>query len=438
MESLFDCVKKFFLAQGFDRTYWVAYSGGLDSHVLLHLCAELCAIYPIKLRAIHINHGLSPNATAWSTHCENNCRDLQINLTQKSINAKATTGKSPEDIARLRRYEIFAELLMPNDFLLTAHQQDDQAETVLLQMLRGAGPKGLAAMPQIKAFARGFQARPLLDFTRAELQSYAEQNQLCWIDDESNTNVSFTRNFLRHDVIPILKKRWPTVTNTLARVAENCAEAQQLLDLISANDLAAVKGSEPNTLSTKKLLALDSARQRQVLRAWLNELHFPIPSVLKMRQIQENFLLARADKLPHIVWADVELRRYRDVLYAMRCLPLHDATQVVAWNLQQPLELTSGGVLQAKRVKGQGLLANISAVSVRFRQGGEQVRLPGRRCHHELKKIFQEQGILPWQRERVPLIYVGDQLAAAVGIFVAESFIAQGNEEGYLLSHTHT
>ena len=258
--------------------------------------------------------GLSPNASAWAAHCEKMCRDdLRIHFTQHTIDAKAKLGESPEEMARERRYALFAEQLSANDVLVTAHHQDDQAETVLLQLLRGAGPKGLAAMPFIKPLGKGFHARPLLNVTRDDLKKYAKQNHLTWIDDESNANVNFARNFLRHDVLPILKKRWPTVAATLSRTAEHCAEAQQFIDAMATQDLAAVKDPvQKNRLSVTKLRALDAARQRHVLRAWLQELHFPIPSTVKIRQIQQDFLYSSEDKLPHIMWDGIELRRYQD------------------------------------------------------------------------------------------------------------------------------
>lgn len=432
--SLREILHDFFLQQGFDKTYWIAYSGGLDSHALLHVCAQLRSVYPLKLKVIHVNHSLSPNASAWAAHCEKICHDLQIDFVQHTINAKASIGESPEEIARERRYALFAEQLSENDMLVTAHQQDDQAETVLLQLLRGAGPKGLAAMPSIKPFGKGWHARPLLNVSREDLQKYAEQHQLTWINDESNTNTDFARNFLRHDVLPIFKKRWPTIAATVSRTAEHCAEAQQLIDSITRQDLSVVKNTAQNTLSVTKLRALDSARQRYVLRAWLQELHFPIPSTIKMRQIQQDFLYSSEDKLPHMVWEGVELRRYQDMLYALHELSAHDETQIFHWDLQEPLQLPNVGVLHAQRVQGQGLRADINNVTVQFRRGGEQIRLPGRQHHHEVKKLFQEWNVLPWQRDRVPLIYVEDTLIALAGYCIAEGFAAEKNQEGYLLN----
>lgn len=418
----------------FSKTVWIAYSGGLDSHVLLHLYAQLKNTREINLKAIHINHGLSPNANDWARHCEKVCNQLGIPFIQKKINPATLLVESLEDQARKQRYQIFAELLQPGDYLLTAHQQDDQAETLLLQMLRGAGPKGLASMPRIKPLGLGFHVRPLLDFSRDDLISYAENHQLLWIDDESNLNVNFTRNFLRHEVLPILKKRWPTVTKTLSRVAENCQEAQQILETIADDDLMLVKGSFENTLSIQKLLELDEIRQRQVIRVWLEQLNFSLPSAVKMQNIQQNILHAKSDKVPIVKFGNVELRRFHDELYALSPIEIIDRDQVITWDFQQPLVLQNNFEMHAKKVIGQGLRADIQQVTVRFRQGGEICRLPGRKHHHELKKLFQQWGVPSWERDRIPLIFLDDELIAVVGYFLDERYAAGAEDEGYAIS----
>ncbi len=423
MALLFNCVKTFCLAQGLDKTYWIGYSGGLDSHVLLHLCAELRKQYPLQIKAIHVHHGLSAHASDWAMHCEKICTDLQIELVQKSIDAKALSGDSPEEIARERRYAIFAALLASQNILLTAHQQDDQAETVLLQLLRGAGPKGLAAMPVLKAFAAGFHGRPLLSIPRAELKQYAEEHGLTWIDDESNENKKYSRNFLRHAILPVLQQRWPTVTNTLARVAKNCAETQALVEDLARQDMIACRYAK-NALAINKLRSLDALRQRQVLRAWLTESGFEIPSAVKLRQIQHDFLQAKQDKSPYIQLGSVELRRYRDVLYAMPCLAHHDATQVFSWDLSQPLVIPSVGELRASLTDHAGLRMDTKQVTVRFRQGGEKCYFAERRCHQSLKHLLQEWNVPPWERDRLPLLYVCETLVAVVGFFLDGRYAA--------------
>ena len=433
MASLFDFVKTFCLAQGFDKTYWIGYSGGLDSHVLLHLFVELRKQYPLQLKAVHVHHGLSTHADAWAIHCAKVCGDLQIEFVQKTIDAKALAGDSPENKARQRRYEVFTGLLAAQDVLLTAHQQDDQAETVLVQLLRGAGPKGLAAMPVLKPFAAGLHGRPLLSASRRELKQYAEKNQLSWIDDESNENENFTRNFLRHTVLPVLKQRWPTVTTTLARVAENCAETQQIVATMAAQDLAMCRKEKDQTLAIKKLGLLDKVRQRQVLRAWLTELGFSLPSAVKLQQIQRVFLQASHDKSPYINWGEVEIRRHRDALYAMPFLPLHDATQVFSWDMSQELVIPQLGTLCATLSEGAGLRLDIQQVTVRFRQGGERCYFPERGHHQSLKHLLQQWNIPPWQRDRLPLLYVNDTLIAVTGFFINASYLAVPGKQWQLV-----
>lgn len=395
MASLFDAVFQFCEEQGWNKQYWLAYSGGLDSHVLLHLFVTLRQHYPVRFQAVYIHHGLSPHADDWEQHCRKICADLNVLFTSYKVHAQPQPGQSPEELARIKRYQQFSKLLAAEDYLLTAHHQDDQAETVLLQLFRGSGPQGLAAMPKIKKWKQGFHARPLLNFPRSELKKYAEDNHLKWIEDESNFNRKLTRNFLRHEVIPLLKTRWPSVNKTLARAAEHCA------DLVFPSS---------------------QTQQRQDLRSWLQTQNLPMPSTVKLQQIQKELLQAREDKSPRIFLGKVELRRYQNKLYALEKKPKHDVRQVLSWDLCSNLEIKHLGQLQAVITAGPGLRADIQHVTVRFRQGGESLHLPGRKHRHALKKLFQEWQVPPWQRDCVPLLYVDDQLAVVVGYAVADGF----------------
>jgi tRNA(Ile)-lysidine synthase len=320
----------------------VAYSGGMDSHVLLHSLQSL----NFELRAVHIHHGLSENADLWVEHCHKVCVDLEIEFIVKYINIKI--GKhSPEAIARELRYDEFKKLLSKGECLVTAHHADDQVETLLLQLFRGSGPKGLAAMPERKGFTHGDLLRPLLEFSRAELHQYAQQNNLKWIEDESNENIGIDRNFVRHKLMPLIKKKWPGTLKTLSRSAEHCAEAGELLVILAEQDYANIQGSKPNTLSIRKLLALNPARQNNVIRYWLHKLNFPTPSSIKLKHIKTDILNCRIDANPVVNWPGTEIRRYRDDLYVM--LPLKKTIKI---------------------------------------QAGRKAR-----------KIFQEKGIPPWERD---------------------------------------
>lgn len=325
------------------KRWFIAYSGGLDSQVLLHiLTRSKLQDKEYKIIAIHINHNLSPNAKAWVKHCRNNCKALGVKLIVKSIAVKKAKlpGHSLEAVARNLRYAAFAEIIENDGCLLTAHHADDQAETLLLQLLRGAGPKGLSAMPEKIEFQGVTVIRPLLDYSRQDLQSYAEQHHLQWIEDESNTNPKIDRNYIRQNLMPQIKKHWAGATTTLNRVAKHCAEASELLDELADLDYAKVLGSQPNTLSAKKLSKLSAARQRNVIRHWLHTQKLATPSTVKMQQIQATVLHSRHDATPLVTWDSVEVRRYRDDVYAMPPLKKLPRDLTLDWDdLTIPLEL---------------------------------------------------------------------------------------------------
>lgn len=432
METLVNYLENFFIEQGFERNYCLALSGGLDSTVLLHLLVNLRSMHPLKLHAVHVHHGLSINADSWTLHCKNLCEKFSVPFSVYHIDAIASVGESPEEVARENRYHIFSNIISTNDVLITAHQQDDQAETLLLQLMRGAGPKGLAAMSAIKKFGNGFHARPLLQFTREQLRYYAEQNRLQWIEDESNFNKNFTRNFIRHDVLALLKSRWPNITTTLARVANHCANTQTVLENYIQHDLKYCAGSKPDTLSVSKLREFDDVRQAHIVRMWLANRHIPIPSSIKMQHILSDVVQVDVDKMPHLIWDEVELRRHRDDLYVMPCLTAHSSQETYAWDFKAPLLFSNGNTLTAVLAREENRLrTNLQDITVRFRQGGETCFL--RNHHHELKKLFQEWDVPTWLRDRIPLIFVKDELVAVVGFWIHEKFAAGKNEWGFIL-----
>ncbi|SRR5579883_502821 len=419
--TLIEAVRDFCSQYGFEKTYWVAYSGGLDSGVLLSLCVELRKTLPLKLRAIHINHGLSPLANEWAAKCKAVCHQQAVDYVEHTICIETAPGISLEETARKQRYARLAAVLQAGDILLTAHHQDDQAETVLLQLFRGAGPKGLAAMPRIKPLAQGFHGRPLLAFPHTVLMQYAHAHQLQWIEDESNVNLHFTRNFIRSDLLPLLKNRWPTITQVISRSAAYCAEAQGLLEELAAEDWQKIKGPRGDTLSATKLAALDAARQRLLLRLWIQQQGHPLPDAKKLETIQRNVLTARSDRQPRVVWQQTELRRYRDELYLLSPTKAPvPSSYTLTWKLNAPLVLPGIGTVWKSEEEDEDQLASKS-VSVKFRQGGERVHLAGR-GRHVLKNLFQEYSIPPWERSRVPLIFVEEELIAIPGYFVQKGY----------------
>ena len=363
----------------------------------------------------------------------------------RAVDARASSGVSPEAAARIARYAAFSEILQPGDILFTAHHQDDQAETLLLQLLRGAGPRGLAGMAQILRSGTAWLARPLLKFSRAALRDYALTQQLFWIDDPSNVDTRFDRNYLRHEILPGLQQHWPAANVTLARSAQHCAEAAELLEGLAHSDFQDVqmdktgsaealllppeRGKElfAGPLSVAKLLALSPARQRNVLRYWIEQAGLPAPQQRHLERLQSDVLHAAIDAEPCMDWPGVQVRRYRDALYAMLPLASFDALQQWTWNLDAPLTLAGAGTLSALRQQGTGLRAEVRANGVRiaFRSGGERIQPAGRAHHATLKNLFQHAGVPPWLRERVPLLYIGGQLAAVAGYWYAEEFTAR-------------
>jgi tRNA(Ile)-lysidine synthase len=416
--------------------YRVAYSGGLDSHVLLHALVHLRDRLDVDIGAVHVNHALQADADSWEEHCRNVCAGLEVNYESLRVDARAATGESQEAAARDARYAALAAWLPAGEYLLTAQHQDDQAETLLLQLLRGSGVNGLAAMPVRGELGHGQLLRPLLGVTRRQLQAYAEENGLSWLEDPSNRDTAFDRNFLRASILPLLQERWPAVTAVLARSAAHCAEASKLLSLLGEQDLADTRAEQKDRLSLTRLIKLPLERQRNVLRYWIVQATGVAPSTAVLARILNDVLQSRLDAEPCVRWREYELRRYRDELYLLKQRSDPDATQVLQWSLPEPLSLPdAGGVLNATRQTGCGIRASAveSGVQVSWRRGGERCLPVGRGQHHSLKKLFQEQGIPPWERSRIPLIYIGDQLAAVAGLWVCEPFHARPAEPGLLI-----
>ncbi|MBZ0072165.1 MAG: tRNA lysidine(34) synthetase TilS [Gammaproteobacteria bacterium] len=465
--------------------YWVAYSGGCDSHVLLHALAAGRERLPAPLGAMHVNHNLQSDAVAWAAHCGAVCAALGVACRDLSVQAHARAGESPEAAARAARYRALAEALPPGHVLLTAHHQDDQAETLLLQLLRGAGPKGLAAMPAAVALGPGRLLRPLLDVSQAALRAYADRHGLAWVEDPSNARLDYDRNFLRQRVLPLLRERWPALGAVLARGAAHQADAAQLLDELAALDLAdapspsaspvavenraaaasgegagdtdrgigrngpryrddalgegsaAVSGAAI-PLPVSRLLALSGPRRANLLRHWLHGQHAPTPSAAVLARIDHDVLQAAADAQPCVVWGGVRLRRYRDRLFLDRepsTAADEAAVGALDWSASGPLTLP-GGVLMPLPTVGAGVARHHldglagGRLQVRFRGGGERLRPAGRREHHRLKHLLQEAGVPPWERARVPLIYCDDHLVAVAGLWVCEGFQAAPDEPG--------
>lgn len=415
----------------------IAYSGGVDSHVLLHVLSSLRKEFNLNLFAVHVHHGLLKNADEWATHCKRICDELDIPYQFTKVKVKPEKGESVEAIARQARYQAFKDFMEDNDILVVAHHQDDQAETFLLQLLRGAGLKGLSAMPVFSEFDRGHILRPFLSISRADILAYAKDKQLNWIEDSSNHDMRFDRNFMRHEMMPVLLSRWPGLGKTISRATQHIAESNLLLQGYAKQTIEIVRGQEPETLSIKKLKALSQAEQKNILRYWFGEKRILMPSEKHLQHVIQDVIYAKQDSQSCVSWQDAEVRRYRDELYAMQPLKKFDSTLCLNWDYTKPLHLPCElGVLKSELTLGRGIDPDLlkEPLEVRFRQGGESCRLLGRQGAHLLKKLFQEWRVPYWQRDRIPLLYHQGDLVAIVGYAICEGYIVCEMKKGLVVT----
>ncbi len=411
----------------------LAFSGGLDSTVLLHLSAALRARRGLALRAVHFDHGLSPDSGSWTEHCARVCADLNVPLRVESLRLPVE-GKGLEAAARSARYAALERELAPGEVLLTAHHRDDQAETLLLRLVRGSGSRGLAGLQPVRDFAAGWLVRPLLEYSRAEMLGYARDHGLTWVEDESNADTRFDRNYLRHELLPLLRARWPGVDKVLARTAGLLASDRELLEERAREDWQAC--ADGDDLSVSACARLSDPRLRNLLVHWLAATPPAAQHVDELvRQIREPSSTSRAQ----LRWPGAEVRRYRDRLQ-LRQPELAPAPYTYAWNPAQDLTIPDLGiVLRSRRQQGGGLaLSRLGAMlEVRGREGGERYRLPGQAHSRSLKKLLQESGIPPWERSRLPLIFIGGELAAIADRWVCAPFAARPNEAGLTVQIEH-
>lgn len=415
------------------KKIWLAYSGGIDSHVLLHLLATSNAAELAGFHVVHIDHGLQSESKKWAEHCASVCADLQVNYQCLTVNVTAIADLGLEAAARKARYDAIATLVSPEDVVLTAQHQHDQAETLLLQLLRGAGPKGLSAMASESQLDSITLIRPLLAVAQADIIAYAKQHQLQWMEDPSNVETRWNRNYIRHDLWPLIEQRWPSAAKTLSRSAQHCAEASELMVELAQQDLPLLL-TQKNALSIAALLLLSPARQRNVLRYYIESLNFALPSTTNLQRIIAEVCLAAGDKTPLVSWIGVEVRRYQDDLYFMSPLSFHNSTETTPCNGLEPVNLATGETLIWQMIAGQGLTEKTLSrgLTLQFRSGGEQIVLAGQQHHKSLKHLFQQWQIPTWQRDRIPLLFCEDELVAVVGYGYANGYVAIGQEQGFI------
>jgi tRNA(Ile)-lysidine synthase len=400
----------------------VAFSGGLDSTVLLHALTALRAVHETQLLAVHIDHGLSDESAIWCRHCESFADSLGVDFASAKVDVDISSGQGTEAAARAARYDAFRSLLQTGDWLLSAHHKDDQAETLLLNLMRGSGPSGLAGIGEIRPFAAGWLVRPLLSVSRSDLQAYAGEHQLDWIDDPSNEDQQFDRNYLRHEVMPRLEARWPDVASRLRRGALLAAEAAQLLDQLADTDFREL-GERPDRLALDQLRKLPPERQRNLIRYVVRELGLPSPPATQLQSVIMDLIPARDDGQPVVQWAGAEIRRYRDQVYVLPAT-IPKAALASRQLVANRIELGAGlGELKLEPNASSGLADAIVSrgLEVRFRCGGEEIKPLGQTHTRKLKKLLQEEGVVPWMRERLPLLYSGDDLVAVADLWIASS-----------------
>ena len=409
----------------------VAFSGGLDSTVLLHQLVQWRAQHPeVALRAIHIHHGLSPHADSWVQHCESVCMQWQVPLVVERVHLE-DDGLGIEAQARRARYQAFAQTLLPGEVLMTAQHLDDQCETFLLALKRGSGPAGLSAMGENSPFAGTQLIRPLLAQTREALEAWARQHELCWIEDESNQDDTYDRNFLRLRVTPLLQQRWPHFAQAVARSAALCAEQESLLDELLASDLADCITAH-GTLLLVPLMMVSDVRRAALLRRWLAGLNAPMPSRDGLERIWQEVALAREDASPCFRLGEYEVRRYQSQLWWLKSVDGQSETVIPWLEWKTPLALPAGlGSVQLISAGELRMPQADEAVSIRFKAPG-LLHIVGRNGGRKLKKIWQEQGIPPWRRDTTPLLFYGETLIAAAGVFVTREGAAE-DEEGVSL-----
>ncbi len=415
------------------ETCWIAYSGGLDSHVLLHVLMCLGEQITPKLVAVHVNHGLSRDADSWGKHCRTVCENYAIELLIFKVDLSTRCRQGMEAFARERRHGVFNDLMKSHDLLLTGHHVNDQVETMLLQLLRGAGPDGLVGMPQSREFSEGLLLRPFLDITREEIYDYALKKSLNWIEDESNESNKHDRNFLRNKIIPGLLDRWPGSLKTISRAIWHQSSARNLINEISEIDLPIVCDEEFTKINLGELENLSHVRRKNVLRAWIKKNNLKIPNAGIIENINKEVIHADKDKNPCVKWAGAEVRRYREYLHIMPSLSPHDVNSVTPWDFEGMLELTSG-YLKAVSSKGIGIKGTMivgSHIEIKYRRGGEIIKPSGRNHTYELKKLFQEEGVPPWLRDRIPLIYDKNELVAVADLWVADKYAAAALETAW-------
>lgn len=415
-----------------DPHLFVAYSGGVDSSVLLHGLRLLCDEFNFSLTALHVHHGLNPSADDWVKHCQLTCERWSIPLKIHYLRGGAARGESIEAWARARRREIFANYLDNADkYVVLAQHMNDQAETLLLQLLRGSGSRGLAAMPSVSPLADGCLARPFLSVSRHEIVAFAHQQKLTWVEDSSNLQTDFDRNYVRQKVWPILSQRWPSAAATIARSAELLAQQNRVLDLYCREQLEKITDHEKYRIQVSALARMERDVQLLLLRYWLRHWNVQVPGSRRLEAGLSMLLSAGPNAIPCLAWNEHRISRYRDYLYLYRDLAVMPAS--IPIQPGETLAIKGIGVFRLEAGYPGFYWDGSTPLTLRFRLGGERMALRRGGPHRSVKKLLQEWGVLPWLRQRLPLLYGDKQLLAVADLAIAAEHLAATENGSYCL-----
>jgi tRNA(Ile)-lysidine synthase len=404
-------------------------SGGLDSRVMLELLAQYAQQHNVDCLAVHVHHGLSDNADHWAKQCQLWCQSLNMPLVIEKVSLDFE-GRSIEESAREARYNALSKHLKCGDLLLTGQHADDQLETFLLALKRGSGPKGLSSMAAAMPFENALMVRPLLSSTRHEIEEFAQSLDLEWVEDESNQDQRFERNFIRHNLTPCMRERWPHIHQSVLRSAELCAEQEQLLDELMAEKLSIAMHPD-GSLDISTLAKMSELARTRLLRMWLQALGLRMPSRVQLDKLWQEVALAQQDANPQLMLADGQIRRFTHKLYVVQAWQSLEQWQC-ALQLEQVCELPDELGRLALVPSANGKLSQQALVQaplqVRFNPEGLSAH-PAERGHsRKLKKLFQEYGVPSWLRRRTPIVMCGERVVAVGDLFIDRHFIGQDCE----------
>ena len=414
--------------------FTIALSGGVDSMVLLDLLSKAKRSSDV-IKAIHINHNLHETSKEWVDFVTDACKKYKLPLIIESINPKQE-GFGLEAEAREQRYKKFKEIILDNECLLTAHHLDDQIETMLFRIFRGTGLDGLRSIRKKAKFGKGLLCRPLINIPREAIEQYAKLNDIKWIEDPSNKNIDFDRNYLRNNIVPSIKKRWPNAQKTITRLSSLAENNQKLLHELAKEDIGEIE--KFNVLDIGILSNKSSLRINNIFRFMILKNKMGIPSLKVLENGIETLINAKSDS-PIITWDGFSIRRYKNTLYFFNPDLKQDEIRPLKmkWFIDETINLGGNrGSIQARFIKGQGIALNKcpKSLEIKYRKGGEQIKPSGHKITKSLKNLFQENNVLPWVRDQIPLFYLDEELVSVGDLWFNQDYKAKEQEDGFLIS----